>query len=170
VVVYFLMAVVVLVGVAFITLFERKILGYVHLRKGPRIVGWWGLLQPMADVVKLFIKEQVRLADSNYFVYYLSPSFNMLLSLSCWAVFPFVGFTFRFEYSILFFMCCIALRVYSLLGVGWASNSKYAMIGALRFVAQTISYEVRLALILMVFVYLRLRYNLKDFSSCQQYS
>jgi NADH:ubiquinone oxidoreductase subunit H len=72
----------------------------------------------MADAVKLFIKEQVNLVHSNYFVYYLSPSMNILLALSCWAVFPFIGFTFRFEYAILFFMCCIALRVYSLLGVG----------------------------------------------------
>jgi len=163
------MVIVVLVGVAFITLFERKILGYVHLRKGPNIVGYWGLLQPMADAVKLFIKEQVSLAYSNYFVYYLSPSFNILLSLSCWAVFPFIGFTFSFEYSILFFICCIALSVYSLLGVGWSSNSKYAIIGALRFVAQTISYEVRLALILMIFVYIRSRYSLKDFGAFQQY-
>ena len=163
------MVIVVLAGVAFITLFERKILGYVHLRKGPNIVGYWGLLQPMADAVKLFIKEQVSLAYSNYFVYYLSPSFNILLSLSCWVVFPFIGFTFSFEYSILFFICCIALSVYSLLGVGWSSNSKYAIIGALRFVAQTISYEVRLALILMIFVYIRSRYSLKDFGAFQQY-
>lgn len=169
VVIYLIMVIVVLVGVAFITLFERKILGYVHLRKGPNIVGYWGLLQPIADAVKLFIKEQVSLAHSNYYVYYLSPSFNMILSLSCWVVFPFVGFTCRFEYAILFFICCIALRVYSLLGVGWSSNSKYAIIGALRFVAQTISYEVSLALILIVFVYLTLHYNLESFKCYQQY-
>jgi NADH-ubiquinone oxidoreductase chain 1 len=65
-------------------------------------------------------------------------------------------------------MCCIALGVYRILGVGWSSNSKYALIGALRCVAQTISYEVRLAMILMIFVYLRLQYNLKDFGGCQQ--
>jgi NADH:ubiquinone oxidoreductase subunit H len=112
------MIIVVLMGVAFITLFERKILGYVHLRKGPNVAGYWGLLQPMADAVKLFVKEQVNLVRSNYFVYYLSPSINILLALSCWAVFPFVGFTFSFEYSILFFLCCTALRVYRLLGVG----------------------------------------------------
>nr|BAT57245.1 NADH dehydrogenase subunit 1 [Fabaeformiscandona kushiroensis] len=168
-IVYFLMVVVVLMGVAFITLFERKILGYVHLRKGPNIVGYWGILQPMADAVKLFIKEQVNLISANYFVYYLSPSMNMLLALSCWAVFPFIGFTFSFEYSILFFMCCIALSVYSLLGVGWSSNSKYALLGALRFVAQTISYEVSLALILMIFVYFSLHYSLGSFIFYQQY-
>jgi NADH-ubiquinone oxidoreductase chain 1 len=81
--IYLLMVVVVLVGVAFITLFERKILGYVHLRKGPNVVGYWGLLQPMADAVKLFIKEQVRLMYSNYLVYYFSPSLNILLALVC---------------------------------------------------------------------------------------
>lgn len=72
-----------LIGVAFITLFERKILGYVHTRKGPNIVGYWGIIQPLADAVKLFIKEQIFLTRSNYFVYYLSPSINMLLSLRC---------------------------------------------------------------------------------------
>jgi NADH-ubiquinone oxidoreductase chain 1 len=88
--IYLLMVVVVLVGVAFITLFERKILGYVHLRKGPNVVGYWGLFQPMADAVKLFIKEQVRLMYSNYLVYYLSPSLNILLALVCWVVFNFI--------------------------------------------------------------------------------
>lgn len=168
--VYIVLVVVALVGVAFITLFERKILGYVHIRKGPNIVGYWGILQPLADAVKLFIKEQAYLIRSNYFVFYLSPSLNMFLSLSCWLIFPYVFFSFSFSYSLLFFMCCTALRVYRLLGAGWSSNSKYSLIGSLRCVAQTVSYEVRLAIILLVFVFLSCTYNFSFFWKFQIYA
>lgn len=167
--VYIVLVVVALVGVAFITLFERKILGYVHIRKGPNIVGYWGILQPLADAVKLFIKEQAYLMRSNYFVFYLSPSLNIFLSLSCWLIFPYVFFTFSFSYSLLFFMCCTALRVYRLLGAGWSSNSKYSLIGSLRCVAQTVSYEVSLAMILLVFVFLSCSYNFAFFWKFQVY-
>lgn len=168
-IIYVFLVVVVLIGVAFITLFERKILGYVHIRKGPNIVGYWGILQPLADAVKLFIKEQAYLMRSNYFVYYLSPSFNIFLSLSCWLIMPYAFFSLSFEYSLLFFMCCTALRVYRLLGAGWSSNSKYALIGSLRCVAQTVSYEVSLALILFCFVMLTLSYELGSYSTYQDY-
>ena len=168
--IYIVLVVVALVGVAFITLFERKILGYVHIRKGPNIVGYWGILQPMADAVKLFIKEQAFLRRSNYFVFYFSPSLNIFLSLSCWLIFPYVFFTYRFSYSLLFFLCCTALRVYRLLGAGWSSNSKYSLIGSLRCVAQTVSYEVRLAMILLVFVFISCSYNFSFFWKFQLYA
>lgn len=107
---------------------------------------------------------------SNYFVYYFSPSFNIFLSLSCWLIMPYVFFSFSFEYSLLFFMCCTALRVYRLLGAGWSSNSKYALIGSLRCVAQTVSYEVRLALIMFCFVMLTFSYELTAFRTYQIYA
>jgi NADH-ubiquinone oxidoreductase chain 1 len=132
-------------------------------------VGYWGILQPLADAVKLFIKEQAYLIRSNYFVYYLSPSFNIFLSLSCWLIIPYAFFTLSFEYSLLFFICCTALSVYRLLGAGWSSNSKYALIGSLRCVAQTVSYEVSLALILFCFVILTLSYELRSYSKYQDY-
>lgn len=168
-IIYLILIVTALVGVAFITLFERKILGYVHIRKGPTVVGYWGLLQPMADAVKLFLKEQAFVLRSNYSIYYISPSINLFLSLSCWLLVPYFFYSFRFQYGLIFFICCTALSVYRLLGAGWASNSKYSLIGALRCVAQTISYEVRLAFILMIFVVLSYSFNIKLFFEYQRY-
>ena len=125
-------------------------------------------MQPLADAVKLFIKEQTFLSRLNYLVYFISPCFNILLSLLCWGVFPFVFYVVEFNFSLLFFMCCTALRVYRLLGAGWSSNSKYSLIGALRRVAQTISYEVRLAFLLVMLVVLRGSFCLRIFLEVQE--
>ena len=151
-----ILIILILVNVAFVTLFERKILGYSQIRKGPNKVRFIGLIQPFNDAIKLFSKELVFPNLSNIFQYFISPILGLIIVLIRFFLFPFKEMIFSMRISLIFVYIILRINVYPVLFSGWASNRKYALLGRLRSVAQTVSYEVRLALILIFFLTLRI--------------
>ena len=141
--------IIIALAIAFYTLVERKLLGYFQLRKGPNKVSLIGLPQPFADALKLFTKEITTPTLANISPFLIAPVFSLTLALSLWHLYPHFGPTFFFSFGVLFFLIISRITVYPTLSAGWSSNSKYALLGAIRGIAQTISYEVRIVLILL---------------------
>ena len=142
----------VLVNVAFITLLERKILGYSQLRLGPNKISFGGIFQPFRDAIKLFIKQYELNTNVNWKLFSLSPVSILTISLIMWLIIPLNGHTRNWPLRIISLLIVLRLGVYPILLRGWSSNRKYAIMGSIRGVAQTISYEIRLALIIIQFM------------------
>jgi len=141
--------IIILAAIAFFTLLERKALGYFQLRKGPNKVGIIGIPQPLADALKLFSKELTIPSLANISPFFIAPTIGLFLAIIIWSLYPSSANLTFYKFGVLVFLIISRLRVYTTLCAGWTSNSKYSLLGSLRGVAQTISYEVRISLILI---------------------
>ena len=161
-----------LVGVAYLTYAERKVIGAMHLRRGPNVVGPYGLLQPLADGAKLFFKETVIPSGANRVVFVMAPMVTFSLSLVAWAVIPLSDglVVADINVGILYLFAISSLGVYGILMAGWASNSKYAFLGALRSAAQMVSYEVSMGFIIISVLIVAGSLNLSDIVNAQKES
>lgn len=160
-----------LISVAYFTLAERKILGAIQRRKGPNVVGIYGLLQPLSDGFKLLMKETIIPSSSNNVIFIISPILTFSLSLMGWLVIPFSKYSFLAELNvgILYILSISSLGVYGIILSGWSSNSKYAFLGALRSTAQMISYEVSIGFIILTVIICCGSYNLQEIVNFQRH-
>ena len=144
----------IIVAVAFFTLIERKILGYIHLRKGPNKPGFLGLFVPFADAIKLFLKECSFPFLGNKTLFFGICILVLAIPIILWVIFPVNSLSISLKFSVIFVLAWARVAVYGTLGVGWSSNSKYSFLGAIRAVAQTISYEVSITIIILCSVFM----------------
>lgn len=160
----------VLLSVAYLTLAERKVIGSMHMRRGPNVVGPFGLLQPMADGLKLFLKEIIIPSGASRGVFIIAPMMTLALALIAWAVIPFSKDLVLSDLNvgILYLLAISGLGVYGILMAGWASNSKYAFLGSLRCAAQMISYEVSMGFIIITVLLCVGSLNLNDIIEAQR--
>nr|YP_010736717.1 NADH dehydrogenase subunit 1 [Bipalium admarginatum]WEM34732.1 NADH dehydrogenase subunit 1 [Bipalium admarginatum] len=152
-----------LLCVLFFTMFERKFLSYIQIRKGPNKVGFLGLLTPVSDTIKLILKTSSLVSSGNSLLYFFGPFFSIFILFILWSLCPFVYFNNNFFFGLIAFFCLSSLNVYSVLSSGWGSNSKYSMLGAFRGVAQVVSYEIILLFVAFFPICSQGSYNLFDY-------
>jgi NADH-quinone oxidoreductase subunit H len=159
-----------LISVAYFTLAERKLLGAIQRRRGPNVVGAFGLLQPLSDGFKLLVKETVIPSSSNKLIFILSPIMTFVISLMGWAIIPYDKYAILAEMNIgvLYLFAMSSLGVYGIIMSGWSSNSKYAFLGALRSTAQMVSYEVSIGFIMITIVICCGSFNLQQIIEFQK--
>src|SRR6476620_9960991 len=159
-----------LIAVAYFTIAERKIMGAIQRRRGPNVIGYIGLLQPLADGLKLFVKETTLPSSANTGIFLLAPALTFVLSLMGWAVIPLADGVVICDINlgVLYLLAVSALNVYGILFAGWSSNSKYAFLGAIRSAAQMISYEISIGFIILSVVVCAGSFNLSMIVLAQQ--
>nr|YP_010535383.1 NADH dehydrogenase subunit 1 [Amblyomma maculatum]UYB77944.1 NADH dehydrogenase subunit 1 [Amblyomma maculatum] len=166
---FFILILMALMSIAFFTLLERKIMGYCQIRKGPNKSGYLGILQPFSDALKLFSKEMNLMFYLNLFLYVISPIMSIVLMMIMWLIFYFKSSNMMLNLTLVFFLCVSSLSSYTILFSGWASNSKYSLIGSYRGFAQIISYEVSMAMLLISLSLIFESFSIKNYIIQQEY-
>ena len=159
-----------LIAVAYFTLAERKILGAIQRRRGPNVVGIYGLLQPLSDGLKLFAKETIIPSNANKLIFIISPIITFMISLMGWSVIPYDKYSVLSEINVgvLYLFAISSLGIYGIIMSGWSSNSKYAFLGALRSAAQMVSYEISIGFIIITIVICCGSFNLQTIIESQK--